>query len=533
MQHLSGIMAFMTIVGLTVSVAAPPMAAPPILPEAENPERRPVVLPARQASLDDYLVELAKAGQVNFLADATKFPVTDTPLTAPERKTLIGFIWHLLQEHNVSGMRFDAHTFLFWSKPQEAELARLILVREKERTKEPIPDRNQEWLLFNYLAQGEYGWDAETPNFEKGSRIADLSADLRPEILELVRQYILGEARYWLTDEVWHTAHLRIQAHHAPAEYEELYGKEALYVTALLQGSRKLSRGIGPIGVPAVTQTTAAAPRVIPPQTTPQGSTPPAKAVRGVPSTPAKAMKLETANLDQEPALATAISLEAKRLPLSELLAAVAKKSGVSLKVAAGAAVQGAVFTGYIQDMPLRSLMSTLSRLYGVIWTKSGEQQFTMHDSEHGELYVKLLQRGDLYVPRTMQEARQEIQQRQRAVRGLVQEILNTVGMPALHSREGVPFSALPPLLQSSLRRSMEEGAAGSLIGPYISTFELNQECVLQLVIPDPKVGKTYPDGSHIHSPFISVATPQGRRLTLITFMPLKPLSETLTTPLP
>lgn len=83
--------------------------------------------------------------------------------------------------------------------------------------------------------------------------------------------------------------------------------------------------------------------------------------------------ELQPADLERDAALAAKVSFEAKQKPLRELLGDLQKTSGVVLLDKAGALSSRVRVTARVKEMSLASMMSALSRLYDVRWTKTAE----------------------------------------------------------------------------------------------------------------------------------------------------------------
>ncbi len=168
--------------------------------------------------------------------------------------------------------------------------------------------------------------------------------------------------------------------------------------------------------------------------------------------------RLSAADLEREAALQAKVSLEAKSLPLGELLALLQKQSGVNLRAAAGSPANEVRVTARIKEMPLWNLLAALSRLYGVEWNTSGPKEYTMHGSSREKLSVRMLALGG--TPRY--DGPQERSEREQQGLALKDDIMKAAG-GALGRRGGIAVSSLPGDLQIRLLQYFELPAAEDL----------------------------------------------------------------------
>lgn len=167
------------------------------------------------------------------------------------------------------------------------------------------------------------------------------------------------------------------------------------------------------------------------------------------------------------PTLNTKVSFEARRLSLSELLAILSKQSGVRLVAEPDVRADVRV-SARVDNLPLSIVMASLSRLYGVEWTKQGDT-YTMRRSTLGPLHEKLLTVGA--TARTENQA--ESKERDERLELLAAEVMDTVGLEALSKRGGVAVASLPADLQQRLRDWYELPNAQDLVTNRIQMDEI------------------------------------------------------------
>ena len=184
----------------------------------------------------------------------------------------------------------------------------------------------------------------------------------------------------------------------------------------------------------------------------------PTKGQEAAPAKPAATMTLDKATLQKDIALQATISLEARRMPLSELLAAAQKQSGIILKAAADSPATRALMTARLKDVTLASLMTSLSRIYDVRWTKEGGG-YTMHGSDKDALSYRLIRYQGLDA-----SGFQDREAANREDDALAEEIVNSLDREAWKTPEGVPVTELPEDVQDRLRGRFEPDGIKAVI---------------------------------------------------------------------
>lgn len=179
----------------------------------------------------------------------------------------------------------------------------------------------------------------------------------------------------------------------------------------------------------------------------------PARSQQEAPAKPAAPVTmaiLDKAALQQDAVLQATISLEAKRMPLRELLAAAQKQSGVTLRATKDSPATRALMTARLKEMTLATLMISLARIYDVRWTKDGAG-YTMHGSNNDELSYKLIRYQGFN-----STGFQDIEARNREDDALADEIFYSMDQEAWKAPDSVPVSALPEDVQDRLRERFE-----------------------------------------------------------------------------
>lgn len=205
---------------------------------------REVTATLNGATMDDYMIELARAADVNVIADATEFPepsaVKAYPgtsgaiagLQGPHRDkwgpSLINLLGDFAAQKKLSALRPNARTFLFWSEPDPLELVRLMLPDPNSAQNQPeaeeLAQRPMSGALRDYL-KASHGWAGRAAErhakVDIQARVADLPPPLRALVLaEVRRQLIPAEGALPLQDEFWERARVKIRSMKIPPANE-------------------------------------------------------------------------------------------------------------------------------------------------------------------------------------------------------------------------------------------------------------------------------------------------------------------------
>lgn len=139
----------------------------------------------RDASTDDYLVEMARIGDINVLADVTDVSSRALPLPVSGQHRLSEFnFYNLLKGRNLTSARIAENTFLYWPSIDEKQLAQYILARKAAAPRqEPPPlDAEQTKALLKDYFQRVHGWDGNWETVDIKVPVADLPPELRARV---------------------------------------------------------------------------------------------------------------------------------------------------------------------------------------------------------------------------------------------------------------------------------------------------------------------------------------------------------------
>jgi hypothetical protein len=208
--------------------------------------RQKVQLDTKQATTDDYLLELARKSQLNFLADATDLAPTPVAPTNWNRyaknSTTESFLADLASHSGISWTLRDAKTLLFWQPPSLDALRQGILAGADIR----LPIQRVEGTEFlsqwqKYLQQ-THDWDKRGQDFQVQVQISNLPLSLREQTIAAIQAHLLEPSSIALntvhfTDEFWKTASVRLMQMGAPGEPERLMlvtrGKRSIRLSTL------------------------------------------------------------------------------------------------------------------------------------------------------------------------------------------------------------------------------------------------------------------------------------------------------------
>lgn len=194
-------------------------------PVSDETVRREIEPPKASSSIDEHLLKLAKAGNVNFIADATSLK-NDEPVEAFPASEMAQFnkwvprfhltVLDFTQEKKLSTLRFDKNTFLFWAEPKETDI-----VEAAQRVVKNTPRANEDTNaavvgLWRYLANEKLLGEA----ILKTPQVVDIPQDQltsaqQTRIAQIVKQLISDRNRFqaaWFDDDFWSGAAVRLQS---------------------------------------------------------------------------------------------------------------------------------------------------------------------------------------------------------------------------------------------------------------------------------------------------------------------------------
>lgn len=154
--------------------------------------------------------------------------------------------------------------------------------------------------------------------------------------------------------------------------------------------------------------------------------------------------------------LNTKISLEAKRMPLAQVLDALSKQSGVALDGGALSATKRVTLS--VTDMDAREVMTALEDLYQATWQPRGEAAggYVLQARAMLPWQRNLAQLGNIHYwgfYRTNGDRSYAPPYLTRRYAFGWDALMNELGEEPLQSPQGVLFSSLPPATQKEIRR--------------------------------------------------------------------------------
>ena len=465
------------------------------------PNRKIITPPTSEMSADDYVIALAKAGGVNFIADATQIPA-DTqmePFPASQESIqnhLKPYFYGVLEDFRntcqLASLRYDETTFLLWNKPERMTAARLINVAVQQRGVETDPNEFALYADLDEYARVAHGWTGG-PRPHLKLKFGELPPELQLKLTALARHHILRpefRRELFFTDAYWQTARVRRGSGYSVPNDPALQTKLApLFIGGQDEAGRplpffQLFNGwpMRPDNMDWEVLATLRPPNKVTSATPAQPASPSSATANPLLLNPLLPIQqLYQPDLEAEGALGTKVSVEAKRQPLGKLLATVRQQSGVTLSPAEGTPAPTALVTLRVQEMPLATLMGALSRVYGVTWAKQSPTTYVMQPSRLDPLQTLLLQSGgdELLLKHGAMQTLDGLMPDSSA---LIQEINAELNGPEPNSPRGVPITTLPPDLQQSLRQEFEGMTASDIINSYNSAFKyLSPETIVYL----------------------------------------------------
>lgn len=441
---------------------------------------RQVRLRLENAKTSEQLITLAKASEFNIFADATLFPSTSQPVTIDTSNYLRSWILETASVEQLSWRRTGERTLLFWKEPDVIAVTKALIAETKAQTitqttaqtdekearmlasmaRASQNTESQETGLFlaDYL-QKQRGWDGKSP-LRLEFKLSELPPQLATELLGTTRSS-LNRSRQdnrrrwmedapWLSDESWRGA--RLLYSQPPRQPRAILAvrstKGNVQNLAALEGRTLLSP-------PMVEKQQNGETALIQPLT------------KDFPN-------LTGEELAKEEGLANPISLEVKEATLGDLLSEMQKQGGVTLKLSPVLDSRRRV-TARATALPLYQVMNALNDLYGIGWAKAPDGSYLMQ-SELSPARAGALQIGD---PDWFQYWRSQAVQKIAPARLTLDEPVDWqsellkagVDEAMLRAPDGVAVSALPPELQTLVRRAVESYFALKLMSEYDKAF--------------------------------------------------------------
>lgn len=203
------------------------------LPLTDDYLRQPVPPPA-PAPLNDYLITLADAADVNIIADATSFGANETIASYPGgivaiagaqnprladrwQATRLNLLADVTDQATLSWLRYDRQTFLFWKEADPLALASLLIeAKAKELASlkvTPLSTKEVHELLRAAFMGA--GWDGKSADVAISLKIEDLPIELRNHVLLQMRDWLAlstgtRNSHLWFDADFWRGVQLYI-----------------------------------------------------------------------------------------------------------------------------------------------------------------------------------------------------------------------------------------------------------------------------------------------------------------------------------
>lgn len=186
------------------------------------------------------------------------------------------------------------------------------------------------------------------------------------------------------------------------------------------------------------------------------------------------------------------ITLEAKHLPLSTLLAQVSEQSGVNIALSPNSSLSQKLVTARISQMNLFDFMGAIGRTYNAAWSKAGGA-FILTPKDDDAIAEGISQMGtpaffqykDQLLPADAQKMPED--KDIKAHNALYQKVLLAVDRKTLASDRGLPLHALPPTLVDALKSQFQKANAASLLLKHSAYKEISEDDIVRIIgKPDP-----------------------------------------------
>jgi hypothetical protein len=181
--------------------------------------------PQKALPIDDYIIDLAKARNANFIADVTSIPKEQIVQPFPTTAMAKFYHWEpkfhltvldMTQQVRMSLLTYDRSTFLFWKEPDAVQLA-------SQWVKETETDSNQKLPmavdLYSIVTKGKNLFTYETlDDLPKDGKVVDIPlhnlpiAQKEKAIATIQQLFIRHEMfeRAWFSNAFWKTAAIRL-----------------------------------------------------------------------------------------------------------------------------------------------------------------------------------------------------------------------------------------------------------------------------------------------------------------------------------
>lgn len=161
------------------------------------------ITPPGDMAVDQYLVELAKTADLNFIADATVIPANLSIEPFPASAEAIHFkspprLDYVLDDvHHAYGLaylRFQPKTFLWWKAPTLGEIKPLVFEQMKHRLRtlpHTLPTKEEKYAVLSDYLKKTHGWDGLTPNVDVQVPFSSLPQEMQSWFFKTHENYLL------------------------------------------------------------------------------------------------------------------------------------------------------------------------------------------------------------------------------------------------------------------------------------------------------------------------------------------------------
>jgi|GEM_PF-2821802 len=181
--------------------------------------------PQKALPIDDYLIELAKAHEANFIADVTSIPKEEIVQPFPATSMAKFYHWEpkfhltildLTQQSGMSLLTYDPSTFVFWKEPDAVQLAEQWVKETETDSAEKLPSVLD---LYSIVTKDkDLLADDLSGDFPKEGKVVDiplqeLPVAQRDEVLTTIKKLFISNEifnRVWFSEAFWDTATIRL-----------------------------------------------------------------------------------------------------------------------------------------------------------------------------------------------------------------------------------------------------------------------------------------------------------------------------------
>jgi len=180
--------------------------------------KRPVNFTAPAGTIDDQLIDFARAANVNVLADSNQLDETAPESAQTEPLPLGWVIEAFATPRNLTWKTQDGGCFLFWKESDLTSIATMIANGHGIKPVEPpLDDRSFATALQDYLRRSYNGRERDR-DFTLAIKLGDLPANLRRQVVAKAQERLIVQPEYampprliWFRDESWTGARMWVR----------------------------------------------------------------------------------------------------------------------------------------------------------------------------------------------------------------------------------------------------------------------------------------------------------------------------------